>query len=178
MKHGEHDQSRAKDSALSADIKRRRRWLFAFGALAVAAVISVAVVQMSGSTTETKKRTSALAEPTKPVIIERFKLTPAAGGHGRGLAELVRKDGVSNLRLLAVGLRPSLAGESYQLVLTGGRDDPKPLGGQTVGQKGAFLGQAKITIAQLHRFRRIELRRITAGTPPVEKLVLRGAIPR
>lgn len=165
------------DAGLARKIRRRRRWLVAYGLLAVAAVASVAAAQTLGGSKDEKKRVSALTEPSKPVIVERFKMKPASGVRGHGLAELVRKDGVSNLRVLAVRLKPSLAGESYQLVLTGGRLDPKPLGGQTVGQKGAFLGQAKITVDQLHRFTRIELRRVTDGTPPEEKLVLRAAIP-
>lgn len=178
MKEGRTvNQPESGDADSSANIKRRRRWLFAYGALAVAAVISVAAVQTLGNSKQDKRRTSALAEPTKPVIVERFRLKPVAGGRGRGLAELVRKNGVSNLRVLAVRLKPSLVGESYQLVLAGGRQDPKPLGGQTVGQKGTFLGQAKISVEALHEFRRIELRRITDGTPPDERLVLRGTIP-
>lgn len=161
----------------TVDIKRRRRLLFVYGALAVAVVVSVAVVQMLGSSKDEKKRASAVSEPTRPVIVERFKLKPASGERGHGLAELVRKDGVSNLRVLAVGLKPSLVSESYQLVLAGGRGDPTPLGNQTVGQKGTFLGQAKISVDAVHEFRRIELRRITEGTPYDDRLVLRGAIP-
>lgn len=177
MNQGEPGETRAGDADRSADIKRRRRWLFAFGALAVAAVISVAAVQMFGKSKEEKNRASALAEPTKPVVVERFKLKTVGGERAHGLAELVRKDGAEHLRVLVVGLKPSLVSESYQLVLAGGRQDPTPLGSQTVGQKGTFLGQAKISSDALHEFRRIELRRITAGTPPGDRLVLRGAIP-
>ena len=164
-------------SERSVDFKRRRRWLFAYGVLAVAVVISVAAVQVLGKSKDEKKRAAAVSEPAKSVIVERFKLKPATGEQGHGLAELVRKNGVSRLRVLAVGLKPSLVSESYQLVLAGGRQDPTPLGNQTVGQKGTFLGQATITVDAVHKFRRIELRRITEGTPYDDRLVLRGAIP-
>lgn len=165
------------DADADRTVKRRRRWLTAYGALAVAAVVAVAAVQALGDSDDEKRRVSALAEPSRPVIVERFKLKPVSGARGHGLAELVRDDGESKLRVLAVRLKPSLAGESYELVLAGGRQDPKLLGNQTVGQKGAFLGQAEITVDRLHRFKRIELRRVTDGTPPEEELVLRGRIP-
>jgi hypothetical protein len=64
------------------------------------------------------------------------------------------------------------------LLLTGGQPEDKLLGNSVVGSERIFVGEAKLTVAELHKYKRVELRVITNGAPPSSKTVLRGTIPR
>jgi hypothetical protein len=156
-------------------IRRRRRWLYAFAMLAVLAIgVAVALSLLNDSD---KKDAAKRAGAPPPVVLERFELRPVGSQRGRGLGELVRRPKNDGLRVLAVGIRPTLETEVYQLVLAGGRSRPKLLGNEKVDENKTFIGEAKITANDLHSYSRIELRRVTQGDPPVDKLVLRGKIP-
>ena len=156
-------------------IKRRRRWLYGFAALALLAVCAFAATQLFGGD---DAKDADKNQPKPPVIVERFELKPAKGQKGRGLAELVRRETGDGLRVLAANLKPNLDNEVYQLLLAGGGQEPKLLGNEVVGPQKTFVGEAKISADVLHQYRRIELRRVGRGNPPVTELVLRGSIPR
>src|SRR5262245_40625176 len=117
-------------------IRRRRRVLYAVSALALVAVAVVAVLQLAGSD---EKKNTGPKPLAPPVILERILMRPVDGGSSRGLAELVRHDSRDGLRVLAVGLRRSVGDEIYQLLLTGGRSQPKVLGNQKVGEEKTFV---------------------------------------
>jgi hypothetical protein len=158
-------------------ILRRRRWLYASALLALIAVaVAIGFSLLGGSDRKTAAAKNAASAP--PIVLERIELKPVAGQSGHGLAELVRRPKSDALRVLAVKLRPSLAGEVYQLLLTGGSGGTKLLGNEVIGQNKTFIGEAKISANDMHRYSRIELRRVSEADPPVEKLVLRGSIPR
>lgn len=162
----------------SAAIRRRRRWLTAFALLGLAAIVSVAALRMFGSTDGELARVAAENNAPSSVVLERFELMPPSGGRARGLAELVRRGAAASLRMIAVRLKPSLAGEVYQVSLVGGPGGDKLLGGEIVGGKGTFLARAVVSSELLHRYRRIEMRRIGSGAPGAGKLVLGAYIPR
>jgi hypothetical protein len=157
-----------------AAIRRRRRWLYAFAGSAVVAICAFAAMQLLSND---PKKEAAKKAATPPVIVERFQLKAVGGQSGHGLAELVRRPAGDGLRVLAGGLRPVLDGEVYQLLLAGGQSEPKLLGNELVGQTKTFVGEAKVDAAELHKYKRIELRRVGRGNPPPNKLVLRGTIP-
>lgn len=166
------EQSPAPDRAA---IKRRRRWLYASAGLALIAVCAFAAIQLfSGGS----KKSADRPEVKPPVIVERFEMKAVRGQRGHGLAELVRRPTNDGLRVLAVKLRPNLDEEVYQLLLTGSGNKDKLLGSEIVGQQKTFVGEARISANELHKYTRIELRRVGRGNPPVSKLVLRGSIPR
>jgi hypothetical protein len=170
------DQESADSSRVDRDaIRRRRRWLYAFTALALIAVCAFGAMQLLQGD-PAKEAEKKRMKP--PVIVERFELNPVRGQSGRGLAELVRRESGDGLRVLAANLKPNLDNEVYQLLLAGGQSEPKLLGNEVVGQQKTFVGEAKVSAAELHQYRRIELRRVGRGNPPVTKLVLRGSIPR
>jgi hypothetical protein len=158
-----------------SDVRRRRRILYAAAALALLIVVAFAARSVfSGGEDDTPAKPARL---TAPVIVERFELKPVGGGSARGIAELLRRGTATGLRVLARGLTASKDGQVYQLVLAGGGAPEKLLGNEVVGKTGLFVGEAQITVDQLHQHRRIELRLVGQGDPPTEELVLRGAIP-
>jgi hypothetical protein len=163
------------DREAAHKIKQRRRLLYGF-ALVALVVIGVFAVRtfFSGDDDAVKVRPKAAA----PLIVERFKLLPVAGASGRGIAELVERKTGDGLRVLAVKLKPNLDGQVYQLLLAGGGLPEKLLGNEVVGQQKTFVGEAKVTADELHKYTRIELRNVTQSDEPVSKLVLRGRIPR
>jgi hypothetical protein len=176
MQSGEHMSSEGFDRP--AAIRRRRRWLMAFALLGLAAIVSVAAVRMFGSTDGEQARLAAESSAPSSVVLERFELMPPSGGRARGLAELVRRGTATSLRMIAVQLKPSLAGEVYQVSLVGGPGGDKLLGGEIVGGKGTFLARAVVSSELLHRYRRIEMRRIGTGASGAGKLVLGADVPR
>lgn len=162
-----------KSTSSVPNVRRRRLFLYAFALIALA-VISVFAVR---TLTADDKPDPAAKRPQveRPLIVERFRLTAAKGQIGRGLGELVRRKAGDGLRVLAIDLAPSKGEDFYQLLLSKG-DDTRVLGNQVVDDQKTFVGEAKITSAELRKFDRIELRRVTPGSPPESKLVLRGKI--
>lgn len=163
----------AETSAPTPNVRRRRLLLYGFALLALALIVAFSATTLIGSDDEDKPEASQRMKP--PLIVERFRLTAAKGEKGRGLGELVRRENRDGLRVLAVSLRPSGRQQVYQLLLSS-NDDSRVLGNQVVGEEGTFIGEARITSAELRKFERIELRRVTEGSPPQSDLVLRGRI--
>lgn len=157
-------------------IRRRRRWLIAFAGLALATIASVAAVQLLTGDEKAAQRDRALDDTARPVVLERVDLEPRRGTSRRGLAELVRRDGRTYLRMIAAGLARNIGDEVYQASLTG-KGESRVLGSRTVDSKGIFLGQTEMTSKELHAFRRIELRIVGSGTEGSGRLILRGKIP-
>lgn len=163
------------DRETSHKIKRRRRLLYAFALLALIVIAAFAVRTFFGGDDD---KSAVKPKVAPPLIVERFKLLPVGGAKGRGIAELVQRPAGDGLRVLAVKLTPSLDAQVYQLLLAGGDQSDKLLGNEVVGQEKTFVGEAKVTADELHRYTRIEMRNVTQSDPPVSKLVLRGRIPR
>lgn len=159
----------------SPNVRRRRLLLYAF-ALAALAVISIFAFRTLTGDDEVDPAAKR-PQIERPLIVERFKLTAAKGQKGRGLGELVRRKSGDGLRVLAIDLAQSRGEQFYQLLLADG-DKTRVLGNQVVGEENTFVGEAKITSAELREFARIELRRVTPGSPPESELVLRGKISR
>jgi hypothetical protein len=160
--------------ARDPDIRKRRLVLYLAAALAL-----LLIAGFAGRTLlEAEDRPKAAPKVLTPVIIERIQLKPVGGASGRGLAEVLRRGDAESMRVLAARLKPSTEQQVYQLLLTGGQPEEKLLGNSAVGSERIFVGEAKLTVAELHKYRRVELRLITNGAPPTEKTVLRGKIPR
>lgn len=160
--------------ARDPDIRKRRLVLYAAAALALILIAGFAGRTLFSGDDKPKAAPKVLT----PVIIERIQLKPVGGTSGRGLAEVLRRGDAESMRVLAARLKPSTEKQVYQLVLTGGQPEDKLLGGSAVGAERIFVGEAKLTVQELHKYRRVELRVITNGAPPTEKTVLRGKIPR
>lgn len=161
--------------AKAPNVRRRRLLLYAFALIALLLIAVFAVRTLTAD----EKPDPAAARPQmeRPLIVERFKLTATQGQKGRGLGELVRRKTGDGLRVLAIELTPSRGEQFYQLLLSDG-DKTRVLGNQVVGDEKTFVGEAKITSKELREYKRIELRRVTPGTPPESDLVLRGKISR
>lgn len=164
-----------KPAAATPNLRRRRMLLYAFALIALALTAFFAVRTLTAD--DKSDSTASKPQIERPLIVERFKLTAAKGQKGRGLGELVRRKQGDGLRVLAIELAPSRGEQFYQLLLSDG-DDTRVLGNQVVGDEKTFIGEAKITSKQLREFKRIELRRVTPGSPPESELVLRGKISR
>lgn len=156
------------------DIRKRRLMLYAAALLALLLIGGFAARTLISGEDKPKPAATVLT----PVIIERIQLKPVGGGSGRGLAEVLRRGEAESMRVLAARLKPSTDKQIYQLLLTGGQAEDKLLGNSSVGPERIFVGEAKLSVAELHKYRRVELRLITNGAPPSEKTVLRGKIPR
>lgn len=150
----------------------------AFALLGLAAIVSVAVVRLFAKSDGNQVRVAADKNSTATVVLERFEMKPPPGGRASGLAELVRNGGATSLRMIAVRLKPSVSDEVYQVSLTGGGGGDKLLGGEVVGGKGTFLARAAVGSELLHRYRRIEMRRVGSATSGQGRLVLSAEIPR
>lgn len=173
-----NDQDQANNSTerSAGSVRSRRRWLAAFALLGVAAIVTVAGVQLFAGKEDEQKRDRALDGSARPVVLERFDLKPRRGKSRRGLAELVRRDDRTYLRIIAAGLRQTIGDQAYQASLTK-RSRSKLLGSQRVDEKGVFLGQTVIDSDQLHAFSRIELRLVGGDLSESGRLILRGEIP-
>lgn len=179
MNGGRDDQNGNAAGNADADARlRRRRWLYAFTGLGIAAVTAVAVVQLIKSNDDERARELLTEKPASSIVLERFELKAPKGGRAQGLVELVRKDGKTGLRMIAVRLKPSVADEVYQVSLVGGAQEDRLLGGEVVGGKGTFVARADVGADELHKFTAIEMRRVGSATTGSGKLVLRGRIPR
>lgn len=160
--------------ARDPDIRKRRLVLYSAALLALLLVAGFAGrTLLSGD-----DNPEVVPKVLTPVIIERIQLKPIGGSSGRGLAEVLRRGSAESMRVLAARLKPSTEKQIYQLVLTGGQPEDKLLGNSAIGSERIFVGEAKLTVAELQKYRRVELRVITNGAPPSEKTVLRGTIPR
>lgn len=157
------------------DIRRRRRILYAAATLALLLIAVFALLTLTGGDDDEPKKAQRME---RPVILERIPLRAKKGEKGRGLAELIDRSGNERLRVLAVELERSLDGQVYQLLLAGGSKEPRLLGNVVVGDDKTLVGEAPVSGDELHSFRRIEIRRVTEANPPIDELVLRGAIPR
>jgi hypothetical protein len=162
------------DQIPQPDIRKRRQVLYVATAIGVLLVAVFAARSLFSGDDKPKTAPKVIT----PVIIERIELKPVDGASGRGLAEVLRRGEAESLRVLTAKLKPSNDKQIYQLVLTGGTSDEKLLGNEAVGADGIFVGEAKVSIATLHQYKRIEIKRITNGAPPKETTVLRGSIPR
>ncbi len=160
--------------ARDPDIRKRRLVLYSAAFLAILLIAGSAGRTLISGDDKPKAAPKVLT----PVIIERIQLRPVGGSSGRGLAEVLRRGDAESMRVLAARLKPSTDRQIYQLLLTGGQPENKLLGNSVVGSERIFVGEAKLTVAELQKYRRVELRVITNGAPPSEKTVLRGAIPR
>jgi len=160
--------------ARDPDIRKRRLVLYSAAALALVLIAGFAGRTLLSGDDKPKPAPKVLT----PVIIERIQLKPVRGASGRGLAEVLRRGSAESMRVLAARVKPSTEKQIYQLLLTGGQPEDKLLGNSAVGSERIFVGEAKLTVAELHKYRRVELRLVTNGEPPSEKTVLRGKIPR
>lgn len=171
------DSNAPAEKTTSADaIRARRRWLLAFALLGLAAIASVAVVQIFAGNERDRKTDRELSGQTKPVALERFNLEPRSGKSRRGLAELIRREDRTYLRMIAAGLRPNVGDDFYQASLVK-RGDEKVLGSQKVDTNGIFLGQTKMEAELLHSYDRIELRLVGSDQSESGRLILSGVIP-
>lgn len=157
-------------------IRRRRRWLIAYSLLGVAAIVSVAVVQLLAGDEAERARNRSLSGADRPVVLERFDLKSKNGSNGQGIAEFIRRSDKTYLRMIAGDLRRTYGDQIYQAQLAR-RGDSQALGGQPVEKGGVFLGEKRIEADELHAFDRIELRLIGSGLSEEGKLVLSGKIP-
>jgi len=155
------------------NVRRRRLILYTAAALALLVVAGFGVHSLVSG----KKSQPKVVKMATPVIVERFELKPVGGAAGRGIAELLNRPTGTGLRILASGLQPSKSKQVYQLVLAGGTSAEKLLGNEVVGKTGYFVGEAKISVDELHAYKRIELRLVSAGPPASEQTILRGPIP-
>jgi hypothetical protein len=158
-----------------SSIRRRRQILYTAALLVLGVLVAVAILPGLKSD---KPKTSTVP-PKTPVILARINLKSVAGQTGSGVAELLRRGSTNSLRVLAIKLPPNKTDdEAYQLVLAGKSSSERLLGTAIVGKQGVFVGEAKLGIDELERYRRIELRRVTRGSNPTAENVLRGRIPR
>lgn len=160
--------------ARDPDIRKRRLVLYSAAVLALLLIAGFAGRTLFSGDDKPKVTPKVLT----PVIIERIQLKPVGGASGRGLVEVLRRGEAESMRVLAARLKPSSEKQVYQLLLTGGQPEDKVLGNSVVGTERIFVGEAKVTVAELHKYKRVELRLITNGAPPSQKTVLRGKIPR
>jgi hypothetical protein len=156
------------------DIRKRRMLLYSAAVLALLLIAGFAGRSLLSGDDKPKTAPKVLT----PVIIERIQLKPVRGADGRGLAEVLRRGEAESMRVLAAQLKPATDKQLYQLYLAGGQSEEKLLGNGAVGEEGIFVGEAKVTVETLHKYRRVELRVVTNGAPPEQELVLRGKIPR
>lgn len=157
-----------------ATLARRRRILYAAAAIGLLIVAAIAALPLLQADKTKTKRTV----PVKtPVILARIEMRPVGRSGARGLGEVIRRGREQSLRVIAGKLRPNAKDEAYQLVLTGGTGGFKLLGTAVVGDQRLFVGESKTSIEQLEGFKRLELRRVTAGVDGTEHTVLRGRIP-
>lgn len=163
------------DESSSSDIKRRRRILYIAALFALLLIGAFAAATLIGGDDDEPPKRQTLE---RPVIVERIALRAKRGEKGRGIAELIDRQGSERLRVLAVELQRSRQGQVYQLLLAGGKPEPKLLGNVVVGEDKTFVGEARVSGEELHSYRRVEIRRVTEASPPIDELVLRGAIPR
>lgn len=165
------------DTPVPDQIRRRRALLYGFAALGVLAIAVSGVVKAIHDPDGPPSGRNADRPASVPVA--RIELRPIGGSTGRGLAELVRRGDDEYLRVLAVGLRPCRPGELYQLLLSGGGSHDRLLGSQSVDRKRTFLGEAKIALRDVTKYRRLEIRRVLQPEdgPPTERRVLRGIVP-
>lgn len=157
------------------NVARRRAILYSLGALLLLGIVVYAVTGISASGDDKPK---AKAPTATPVIVGRIQLKAVKGESGSGLAELLNRNDQESLRVIASKLPPNQKDEAYQLVLAGGKDGERMLGNAVVGKARVFVGEAKLGFAELERYKRVELRRVTRGENPTAELVLRGRIPR
>ncbi|MGH2959767.1 MAG: hypothetical protein ACRDKE_09190 [Solirubrobacterales bacterium] len=160
--------------ARDPDIRKRRLMLYSAAFLAILLIAGFAGRTLFSGDDKPKAAPKVLT----PVIIERIELKPVGGAAARGLAEVLRRGEAESMRVLAARLKPSTEKQIYQLLLTGGQGEDKLLGNSVVGKERIFVGEAKLPVAELHKYRRVEIRLITNGAPPTQKTVLRGKIPR
>lgn len=150
--------------------------MIAFSALALATIASVVAVQLFAGDDQVKQRDRALDDTPRSVVLERFDLVPRRGKSRRGLAEFVRRDEKTYLRMIAAGLRQTYGEEVYQASLAR-KGDEKVLGSRSVGSKGLFLGETEMSSDELHSFSSIELRLVGSDAEGAGRLILRGSIP-
>lgn len=155
------------------NIRKRRRWLYIAAVLGSLLVAGVAASSLFKGSDKPKK---AVKTPT-PVIVARVQMKPVGSAHGRGLAEILTRDGRESVRVLAARLTPTTDKQFYQLVLTGGSAEERVLGNEQVGKQSVFIGESKISLAQMQKHKYIDLRRVTNGAPVKQTTILRGKIP-
>lgn len=165
----EQHESSERDPA----IRRRRRVLYAGGAVGLLLVAAVAAASLIDS----KPKPAAAPKLTAPVIVARIQMRPVSGGSARGLGEILRRGDGESLRVLIARLKASRGSQFYQLILAGGDADERVLGNQKVSSEGVFVGETKITLEELQRHGRLELRLVKPGPPVVQRTVVRGKIP-
>ncbi|MBJ7457655.1 MAG: hypothetical protein JHD02_00560 [Thermoleophilaceae bacterium] len=166
----------AADNEQTRDPSVRKRRLVLYSAAGLAILLVAAFAGRTLLAGDDKP-----APPPKvvaPVIVERIQMKPVGGSRARGLAEVLRRGNDESVRVLAAQLKPSAENQVYRLLLTGGPPEDKLLGNSAVGTERIFVGEAKVTVDELHSYKRIEIRAVTNGAPPSEKTVLRGKIPR
>jgi len=154
-------------------IRRRRRILYAaavVGSLLIAAVAASSLLKGSDKPKQAPKTVT-------PVIVARVPMKPVKGAQGRGLAEILRRAGRESVRVLAARLAPTTEKQFYQLVLTGGAAEERVLGNAQVGEQRIFVGESKISLAEMQKHKYIDLRRVTNGAPVKQTTILRGRIP-
>lgn len=154
-------------------IRRRRRVLYVAAAIALVLIAAVA----AKSLIDGGPKPQVAPKLTAPVIVARIEMRPTSTGRARGLGEILRRGDAESLRVLIARLKPSTGNRFYQLVLAGGSADERVLGSQKVGSEGVFVGETSITLEELQRHKRLELRQIKPGPPVAQRTILRGRIP-
>lgn len=161
------------DSDRDPSIRKRRRILYAaavVGSLLVAAVAASSLFKGDDKPKPAPKTVT-------PVIVARVPLKPVGGASGRGLAEILRRNSAESMRVLAAKLTPTTDKQFYQLVLSGGNAEERVLGNEQVGRQSVFIGESKISLAEIQKHKYIVLRRVTNGAPVKQTTILRGTIP-
>ena len=160
----------------SVVLRRRRLTLAALALAAIGVVVVVALFKSGGG--ETAKQTRAPAAAVRATPIERIALRATDKSRAYGVADVVRRGSRTELRVLAVGLRPTSGNAVYKVRLVGSAIDPLTVGSARTDSKGTMIGAAPISLDQLKKYSRLE---IALGQPRVESVgaaVLRGKLPQ
>lgn len=114
------------------------------------------------------------ASPSTPIARITLRPTAQAPRDARGLAEVVKRDGRYELRLIAENLRRTRDDTSYR-VFFANRAGEKTIGRTSTDRRGTLIGESQIDVKDLTAFLTL---RVALETPAGRETVLRGRLPR
>ncbi len=155
------------------DLRTRRLVLVSALVLALSVVGIVAIL---ASRQEDPLAESKPPTPSPSTPIARITLRPTAQGprDARGLAEVVKRDGRYELRLIAKDLRRTRDDTSYR-VFFANRGGEKTIGRTSTDKRGTLIGESRIDVKDLTTFLTL---RVALEAPVGSETVLRGRLPR
>lgn len=159
---------------VAADDLRRRRSILVSALVLALCIVGIVAVLAARDKDPLAGSKSPVVAPATPIARITLRPTGNAPRNARGIAEVVKREGAYELRLIAENLKKTTDDSEYRVYFDSGAAE-RTVGRAWTDARGTLIGEGHIDADDLKKFKFL---RVALETPKGESDVLRGRLPR